>query len=78
MKISRKNRRGQAIVEYIIIVAIVAIAALTVMGLFSDRVRTIIAGVASSLGSNEASGAVSTNSVDILKNMDADGISTTP
>ncbi len=78
MKISRKNRRGQAIVEYIIIVAIVAIAALTVMGLFSDRVRTIIAGVASSLGSNEAASAVSTNSVDVLKNMDADGISTTP
>ncbi len=47
MKLGRNRRKGQAIVEYIIIIVIVAVAALTVMGLFSDRIRTIIAGVAS-------------------------------
>ncbi len=74
MKIRRTKRTGQAIVEYIIIIVIVAVAALTVMGLFSDRIRTIIAGVASTFGDNNAASAVDTKSTDVLKNMDKDGI----
>ena len=74
MKLGRNRRKGQAIVEYIIIV-IVAVAALTVMGLFSDRIRTIIAGVASTFGDTNAAQQVEDNSsADILKNMDKDGI----
>ena len=73
MKLRRHRRKGQAIVEYIIIIVIVA--ALTVMGLFSDRIRTIIAGVASTFGDNKAAAEVDNNkSADILKNMDKDGI----
>lgn len=73
MKLRRHRRKGQAIVEYIIV--IVAVAALTVMGLFSDRIRTIIAGVASTFGDNKAAAEVDNNkSADILKNMDKDGI----
>jgi len=75
MMIRRKRRTGQAIVEYIIIIVIVAVAALTVMGLFSDRIRTIIAGVASTFGDNNASTAVDKKSTEILKEMDKDGIS---
>ena len=75
MKLRRHRRKGQAIVEYIIIIVIVAVAALTVMGLFSDRIRTIIAGVASTFGDNNAAAEVDNNkSADILKNMDKDGI----
>ena len=74
MKIRRTRRTGQAIVEYIIIIVIVAVAALTVMGLFSDRIRNIIAGVASTFGDNNAASAVDTKSTDVLKNMDKDGI----
>ena len=75
MKLRRHRRKGQAIVEYIIIIVIVAVAALTVMGLFSDRIRTIIAGVASTFGGNKAAAEVDNNkSADILKNMDKDGI----
>ena len=75
MKLRRHRRKGQAIVEYIIIIVIVAVAALTVMGLFSDRIRTIIAGVASPFGDNQAAADVDNNkSADILKNMDKDGI----
>ena len=75
MKLRRHRRKGQAIVEYIIIIVIVAVAALTVMGLFSDRIRTIIAGVASMFGDNKAAAEVDNNkSADILKNMDKDGI----
>ena len=75
MKLRRHRRKGQAIVEYIIIIVIVAVAALTVMGLFSDRIRTIIAGVAPTFGDNKAAAEVDNNkSADILKNMDKDGI----
>lgn len=74
MKLRRHRRKGQAIVEYIIIIVIVAVAALTVMGLFSDRIRTIIAGVASTFGDNKAAEVDNNKSADILKNMDKDGI----
>jgi len=73
----KKSTTGQAIVEYIIVIVIVAVAALTVMGLFSDRLRVLIAGVASTLGSTEASGeATGKKSTEILKEMTADGIDT--
>jgi len=64
----------QAIVEYIIIIVIVAVAALTVMGIFSDRIRTIIAGVATTFGAEGAEEAVDTSSVEILQEIDASGL----
>ena len=73
--IRRKRRSGQAIVDDIIIIVIVAGAALTVMGLFSDRIRSIIAGTASTFGDNNAAQAVDKKSTEILKEMDKDGIS---
>lgn len=77
MKIKRNKRRGQAIVEYIIIVVVIAIAALTIMGIFSDRIRTLIAGAASSLGSENAASAVDKSSGEILKTMDKEGVDIT-
>ena len=75
MQMTRKGRKGQAIVEYIIIVVVVAIAALAIIGIFSDRIRTLVAGAASSLGSQNAAQEVQGNeSAKILKDMDADGI----
>jgi Flp pilus assembly pilin Flp len=75
MKKKRKNSKGQAIVEYIIIIVIVAVAALTVMGIFSDRIRTIIAGVASTFGSEDAESAVEERSaLEHLQQMEAGGI----
>ncbi len=74
MTLKRKNCKGQAIVEYIIIIVIVAVAALTVMGIFSDRIREIIAGVATTFGSNNAAAAVDTSSVQILQTIDKDGL----
>ena len=71
--IRRKRRTGQAIVEYIIIIVIVAVASLTVMGLFSDRIRTIIAGAASAFGDNNAAKAMDNKSTDILRQMDKEG-----
>lgn len=74
MKRARRKTGGQAIVEYIIIIVIVAVAALTVMGIFSDRIRTIIAGVASTFGAEGAEDAVETSSIEILQEMDAGGL----
>ena len=75
MKRRLRKEKGQAIVEYIIIIVIVAVAALTVMGIFSDRIRTIIAGAASAFGSDNAEDAASVNSVNILTSLQADGTS---
>lgn len=72
---TRRKEKGQAIVEYIIIIVIVAVAALTVMGIFSDRIRQIIAGAASSFGSDDAATEYSeNNALNILKNMDEGGL----
>ncbi len=57
MKLSRKHyarkRRtsgGQAILEYIIVIALVAVAALTVLGLFGDRIRGLISSSTKAIG----------------------------
>lgn len=73
MKRNLKNVKGQAVVEYIIIVVIVAVAALAVLGIFSDTVRGKIAGVASVFGADNAADSVSQSSTDILKKLDKDG-----
>ena len=45
-----KNQKGQAVVEYVIIIVVVALAALLVLTAFSDRLRGMIAGVTNTLG----------------------------
>ena len=45
-----KGKHGQAMTEYIIIVAIIALAALAVFGLFGDRIRAMIGGATEELG----------------------------
>ena len=74
LKLKRRSCKGQAIVEYIIIIVIVAVAALTVMGIFSDRIREIIAGVATTFGTQNAASAVDNSSVSILQTIDKNGL----
>ena len=66
--------KGQAIVEYIIIIVIVAVAAFVVLGAFSDRIRTMIAGVAATFGATDVD--VSQHSTEIVKEIDEGGIDT--
>jgi hypothetical protein len=54
----RRSSGGQAILEYIIIIALVAVAALPVLGLFGDRIRQLIASVVHSFDSNADTGQV--------------------
>jgi pilus assembly protein Flp/PilA len=49
----RKNRRGQGMTEYIIIVALIAIAAIGVITLFGDNVRQLFAASAQALAGND-------------------------
>lgn len=49
------NKRGQAMTEYIIIVAIIALAALAIFGLFGDRIRAMVGGATEELGGDSQS-----------------------
>ena len=72
-----KKRRGQAMVEYIIIVVLVAIAALAVFAAFSDTIRNKLSGAVSEMdsgtGAQAAQAAAQTGSQSILKTLDATG-----
>jgi len=67
----RKGKHGQAMTEYIIIVAIIALAALAVFGLFGDRIRAMIGGAVTDLGGDqsEVDTATETESADYLKTL---------
>ena len=67
----RKGRHGQAMTEYIIIVAIIALAALAVFGLFGDRIRAMVGGAVTDLGGDqsEVDTATETKSTDYLKTL---------
>lgn len=77
MKNSTRKRSGQAMVEYIIIVVVIAIAALAVFGYFGGAVQKKVAGATSSidndLGDKAASEAVDTTK-DTLKTLDKTGL----
>ena len=77
MRVKKTNAKGQAVVEYIIIIVIVAIAALVVLGAFSDRLRTMIAGVTTSLGGTEQT-VDAGSSLQKLKDLKETGTDTTP
>ena len=68
----RRSSGGQAILEYIIIIALVAVAALTVLGLFGDRIRELISGVTGAVG-GKTTDVQEGDSDNVLKNMDSSG-----
>jgi Flp pilus assembly pilin Flp len=72
MAMKKRKQKGQAIMEYVIIIVIVALAALVVIGAFSDRVRTLFAGAANSLGAEDVT--IGKGSAQTLKDMDESGI----
>lgn len=49
---SNKNVRGQGMSEYLIIVALIAVAGIAVMGLFGGAARNQVAAIASEIGGN--------------------------
>ena len=74
MKTTTRKRSGQAMVEYIIIVVVIAIAAIAVFQLFGRGVREKAAGATASISNtygSEAAGAVEGN--DDIKDLTAEG-----
>ncbi len=69
----RRAQRGQAIVEYIILVVIIALGALFVLANFSDRLRDMITGVTVTLG-GEADATADRSSLDIVQELDKTGV----
>ena len=55
MKIRKRGQRGQGMTEYIIIVALIAIAAIGVVSLFGDNIRALFASSSNALAGNESS-----------------------
>ena len=71
------NRKsGQTMVEYIIIVVVIAIAGLVLFGLFGDTLRKKMSGAVSSLDEDkgsEAQAAANGSSAEWLKQLDETG-----
>lgn len=69
----RKRKEGQAMVEYIIIVAVVAIAALVIFGMFGDTIKKKLGGAVDELdGGSEGSSAASDSSLEQLQELGGD------
>ena len=70
------NRRGQTMVEYIIIVVLIAITLIVLFSQLSKAVGTKVAGATSALDSSSSANAVSAaNAIDenSLRNLKSDG-----
>lgn len=52
-RISKSNRRGQGLTEYIIIVALIAIASIGVITRFSDNIKALIGMAIDALASRD-------------------------
>ncbi|MBO7299666.1 MAG: pilus assembly protein [Kiritimatiellae bacterium] len=73
---TNKKRSGQAMVEYIIIVVLIAIAAIAVFGYFGGAITKKTAGATSALDEDlgsEAASVAGESTADTLKNLDEDG-----
>ena len=68
-----RSRSGQSMVEYIIIVVVVALACLAIFGVFSDTIRSKLGGAVNEIGGDSAqvNQALEKSSVDTLKDLDA-------
>ena len=67
----RRNKRekGQAFVEYVILIAVVALAALFVLANFSDRLSDMVTGITKTLGGEGES----KKSMEVVKGLNAEG-----
>ena len=72
MRAIRKRERGQAIVEYVILIAVIAVTAFFVLTMFSDRLRQLISGATTALG-GEKSETMDRTSEELTKSLTEDG-----
>ena len=67
----KRNRSGQGMTEYIIIVLVIALAALAIFGIFGDTIRQKLGGAVTELGGDSAAKdqALQTTSQQYLKDL---------
>jgi Flp pilus assembly pilin Flp len=70
----KKRNAGQAIIEYVLIIAIVVVASVTILSLFSDTVRGKIAGIVKVFDPDADTSVVDTSSQEIMEQLDKDGL----
>ena len=70
----KQQNCGQAIVEYVLIIAIVVVAAVAILGIFSDTVRTKIAGIVKVFDPDADVSSVDTKSQEIMEDLDETGV----
>ena len=68
----KRRQKGQAVVEYVILVVVVALAAFFVLTMFSDRLREMITGATRALG-GEAHESANKTSEEITKGLTSEG-----
>ena len=68
-----RRQRGQAVLEYVILIVVVALAALFVLANFSDRLRSMVTGVTVTLG-GEADDSSDKSSIEIVRELDKTGL----
>jgi Flp pilus assembly pilin Flp len=76
VRIRPTSRRGQTMVEYIIIVVVIAIAGLVLFGIFGDTLKKKMSGAVSALDDDkggEAQAEAAKASADQLKDLDETG-----
>ncbi len=67
-----RSEKGQAVVEYVILIVVIALAALLVLTAFSDRLREMIAGVTNTLGGDAEANKGDT--AEMIQDLDSDGL----
>ena len=69
------KKDGQGMVEYLIIVVVIALAAIAIFGVFGDTVRQKMGGAVSELGGDDSAkdAALATESEEFLRDLDEDG-----
>lgn len=75
---TKRRRRGQTIVEYVLIICIVIVASIGLLSIFSDTVRKKISGIVSTIDDEKGQEAQSEynekESKEILKDMSETGL----
>lgn len=76
MKRIRRKRRnlGQTITEYVLIIAVVVVAAIGILSMFSDTVRSKISGVIMVFDPDADTSSEMTGSQEIFQQLDEDGM----
>lgn len=74
MKLHVTRAPRQTIIEYVLIICIVVVAAVGILSIFSDTVRSKIAGIVKVFDPDADTSEVDTGSREIMEQLDQDGL----